>query len=63
MRRNNRLGKRNNEISLYAYDGMNILVGGNCPGCVSGGSYGGGGNYPKEIISWEVIVWGQSSGG
>ena len=41
-RRNNCLGKINNEISLYAYDGMNILVGatvqggsclgGNCPG-------------------------------
>ena len=27
VRRNNRLEKRNNEISLYAYDGMNILMG------------------------------------
>ena len=36
-RRNNRLGKRNNEISLYADDGLNMLVGvtvqgGSCPG-------------------------------
>ena len=27
VRRNNRLEKRNNEISSYAYDGINILVG------------------------------------
>ena len=41
-RRNNRLGKRNNEISLYAYDGMDILVG----ATVQGGQLSGG-NCPK----------------
>ena len=44
-RRNNRLGKRNNEISLYAYDGMNILVGATVRGggVVLGQLSGGGG--------------------
>ena len=56
VRRNNRLGKRNNEISLYAYDGMNP-GGENCPGGVVRGAVVGGGqlswgNCPKRVISW-----------
>ena len=53
VRRNNRLGKRNNEISLHAYDGMttfwrgNLSRGGSCPG----GSCPGGGQ-----LSWGAIV-------
>ena len=41
-RRNNRLGKRN-EISLYAYDGMNIPVGATVQGisCLEGNCSGG----------------------
>ena len=52
-RRNNHLGKRNNEISLYAYDGMNIMVG----ATVQGGSFWG-------QLSYGGNCWrGQSSGG
>ena len=40
-RRNNHLEKRNNEISLYTYDGMNILVGATVQGAVVGGGGGG----------------------
>ena len=46
VRRNNRLGKRINEISLYAYDGMNILVGAIVQGGVVRGQLSGGGNCP-----------------
>ena len=52
VRRNNRLEKRNNEISVYAYDGMNILVGQNAQegfvrGTVVLGTIVLGGNCPK----------------
>ena len=70
MRRNNRLGKRNNEISLYEYNGMNILVGAIVQrGVVRGAVVGGGGgelslgNCPKGVIFWGYLSGGQSSGG
>ena len=48
-RRNNRLGKRNNEISLYAYDGMNIIVG----TTVQGGAVVWGPIVLGAIVLWE----------
>ena len=68
-RRNNRLGKRNGEISFYAYDGMNVLVGATHQGAVvwrqlSGGggqlSYGGNclGAVVQGVMVQGVIVSG-----
>ena len=48
VERNNCLSKRNNKISLYAYDGMNILVGAIVRGC------------PEAIVGGE-LSWGQLS--
>ena len=59
-RRNNHLGKRNNEISLYACNGMNILVGATVRG---GGQLSGGAQLSWGQLSQGVISWGQSSGG
>ena len=52
-RRNNRLGKRNNEISLHEYDGMNILRGATVQG---GQSSGGGGDCPGG--GGGIVLWG-----
>ena len=43
--------KKNNKISLYAYDGMNILVGATVKGAVVWGAIVLGGNCPKRVIS------------
>ena len=54
VRRNDRLVKRNNEISR-SYEHP---VGGDCPGGSCPGVIVMGGNYPKGVISWGFIVWG-----
>ena len=50
------LGKRNDEVFLYAYDGMNILVGQLSRGQLSGG------NHPGGCCPWDNCLGGSCTG-